>query len=37
MQEAIKPLRFIDKAIRNLKGLDDRAKVRFESKVGKNG
>jgi len=29
----IKPLRFIDKAIRNLKGLDDRAMVRFESKI----
>ena len=29
----IKPLRFIDKAIKNLKGLDDRAKVRFESKI----
>lgn len=29
----IKPLRFIDKAIRNLKGLDDRTMVRFESKI----
>lgn len=31
----IKSLRFIDKAIRNLKGLDERARRRFESKIKK--
>jgi len=31
----IKPLRFIDKAIRNLKGLDERAMVRYEGKIKK--
>ena len=31
----IKPLRFIDKAIKNFKGLDERVMVRFESKINK--
>lgn len=29
----IKPTRFISKAIKNLKGLDERAMVRFENKI----